>query len=69
LRFYNDASLNDTVELIQHVARHEQGFDIRALIRLLFDMENKLFLALVSWSGFEEHDNTWEQLAVAPRSA
>lgn len=64
LRFYHDASLNVTAELIEHVAHNEQGYEVQALKKIRFDLELKQFMLLVSWLGFEEHDNTWEPLQV-----
>jgi hypothetical protein len=48
LRFFHDASLNVTAELIEHVAHNEQGYEVLALKDLRFDPESKQFMVLVS---------------------
>ena len=62
LRFYHDASLEVSADLHEHLSHQNQGYEVRALQQLAFNAEDKIFLVLVSWKGFEEADDTWEPL-------
>jgi hypothetical protein len=62
LRFFHDASLDITADLHAHLAHQNQCYEVKALRQLRYDSEAKAFSVLVSWSGFEEADDTWEPL-------
>jgi hypothetical protein len=63
LRFYSDAALEVSAELLDHIAHNNSGFDIQALRNLRYDPETKSYCVEVSWLGFDEAENTWEPLA------
>jgi hypothetical protein len=48
LRFYHDISLDETVDLLAHVAHQKQGYDVRAFRDLLYDAEDREYHVLVS---------------------
>jgi hypothetical protein len=64
LRLYHDSSLDETVDLLVHVAHQQQGYEVRAFRDLRYDAEDCEYHKLVSWLGFDEADNTWEPLLV-----
>jgi hypothetical protein len=64
LRFYHDASLDVTAELLEQIAHNDLGYDVQSIKDLRFDSETKQYQVLVSWLGFESDDDTWEPLLV-----
>eukprot|EP00474_Spongospora_subterranea_P007852 CRZ08310.1 hypothetical protein [Spongospora subterranea] len=61
LRFYSDASLNITEELLEQVAHDGQGFMIDKLINSR-QSGTGIWELLVSWKGFDQLHNSWEPL-------
>jgi hypothetical protein len=64
LRFYHDSSLDETVDLLAHIAHQNQGYEVRKLVDLRYDAEACAYFLLVSWLGFEDADNSWEPLDI-----
>jgi hypothetical protein len=64
LRFYHDSSLDETVDLLPHIAHQNQGYEVRKLLDLRYDAEARAYYLLVSRICFEEADNTWEPLNI-----
>jgi RNase H-like domain found in reverse transcriptase/Integrase zinc binding domain/Integrase core domain len=62
LKFYHDASLDVTDELLSQLVHNEQGYVVHSLQDLTYDQEAKHFLVRVRWSGFTAADDTWENL-------
>ena len=62
LKFYHDASLDKNTELLEHIS--DQGFyyEIEEYKDLRYNPEMKSWELLVSWSGIEEFEDTWEPL-------
>jgi hypothetical protein len=58
LRFYHDASLEVTAELVEQIAHNELGYDVRAIKDVRFDAEAKQYQVMVSWLGFDNDDDT-----------
>jgi Integrase core domain/Chromo (CHRromatin Organisation MOdifier) domain len=62
LRFYHDPSLDISADLLAQISHNNQGYTVQSLVDLRYDPEGQEFLVLVSWLGFEPHENTWEPL-------
>ena len=60
MKFYADASLEVTEELLQHVETTSYQFEVEALLDLRDSPTGQELL--VSWRGFPESMNTWEPL-------
>jgi hypothetical protein len=52
LKFYHDQSLNDTEDLIEHVAHNQSGFEIDTMNELRKCPVSLLYEVNVSWRGF-----------------
>jgi hypothetical protein len=64
LRFYHDASLDVTADLLAQVAHNELGYDVQAIKDIRLEADTGVYQLLISWLGFDAHDDSWEPLAV-----
>ncbi|KAH9150893.1 hypothetical protein AeRB84_006365, partial [Aphanomyces euteiches] len=60
LKLYADESLNVDEELLSHVAHNADGHVIDHLVDCRFNPKIAAFEVLVSWSGLQEIENSWE---------
>jgi hypothetical protein len=64
LRFYHDASLDVSADLLAQIAHNELGYDVRSIKDIRYDSETREHQVLVSWLVFEDSDENWEPLRV-----
>jgi hypothetical protein len=64
LRYYQDASLYVTAELLEQVAHNEQGYAVQSIDNLRYDSAAGHYSVLVRWLGFDADDRTWEPLDI-----
>ena len=60
LKFYHDASLNMTAEIMDHVSRQGLIYTVRELKDISWNKSHKRWEVLVAWDGFEDSESTWE---------
>lgn len=60
LKFYHDASLNMTAEILDHVSRQGLIYTVRELKDIAWNKSHKRWEVLVAWDGFEDSESTWE---------
>jgi hypothetical protein len=63
MKFYDDASLDVSEELLQHVAFQQSGYEVSSLRDVRRSISNSRFEVLVSWRGFDTAEDTWEPLS------
>lgn len=57
LKFYADASLAVSEDLLQHVAHNSEGDNLR---EVRYDLKSNQFQFLVHWRGLHELEDSWE---------
>ena len=63
LKFYCDAQLDVTTELIEHVAAQDQKLGIEQIMQHRVNNRTNAIELLVQWKGFETVDDSWEPLS------
>ena len=63
LKFYHDASLNVTQELIDHVGNQGELLAIDSLLEYRWNASYNEFEVKCHWSGFETIEDSWERLS------
>ena len=64
LKYYDDASLNVTEELIEYILDAQAGFEVSRLHSLRFNTVLKQWEILTSWFGFESDADSWEPVSM-----
>lgn len=64
LRYFHDATLDVSTELLAQIAHNESGYDVRVLKDIRYDAATQQYLVLVAWLGFDTEDDSWEPLSV-----
>jgi hypothetical protein len=62
LRFYHDASLDVTTDLLAQVAHNDQGYDVQSIMDIRLEEVTGEYQLLISWLGFDTEDGSWEPL-------
>ena len=63
IKFYDDASLNVSEELLQHVAFQQSGYEVSTLRDVRWSISNSQFEVLLFWRGFNPVEDTREPLS------
>jgi hypothetical protein len=63
LKFYADADLRVTTELLDHVAHNSEGFEVEELVAARYVAAKKAYEVLVKWRGLQDLESSWEPAA------
>jgi hypothetical protein len=63
LRYFHDATLDFSKDLLAKIANNESGYDVRALKDIRCDEATHQYLGFVAWLGFDSDDDSWESLS------
>jgi hypothetical protein len=64
LKFYADASLEVTAELLKHVAHNSEGHVVDQLLEARYNAKDKQHELKVHWRGLDVVEDSWEPAAV-----
>ena len=63
LKFYSDADLNVSAELLDYIRYAQQGFEIEKILEYRWDRSHKIWELKIRWLGFPPDQDSWEPLS------
>ncbi|OWY93033.1 hypothetical protein PHMEG_00037716 [Phytophthora megakarya] len=60
IKFYNDATLDVSEDLLHHIAHNSEGHVVAEILDSRYSESEKRFELLVSWRGLSNADDSWE---------